>query len=92
MVAPKLEFEQSDLVPTQLKSQFIDAIDKIIHEVSPKLSDSTWKNYDYMGIVIPAIYCGVMKSLWLILMILVWEVQFKIFDVIMAQSKISLYS
>ncbi|SUC38902.1 serine/threonine protein kinase [Proteus mirabilis] len=27
------------------------------------------KNYDYMGIVIPAIYCGVMKSLWLILMI-----------------------
>ena len=24
---------KSDLVPTQLKSQFIDAIDKIIHEV-----------------------------------------------------------
>ncbi|HEK1816944.1 serine/threonine protein kinase [Proteus mirabilis] len=49
LVAPKLEFEQSDLVPTQLKSQFIDAIDKIIHEVSPKLSDSTWKKLRLHG-------------------------------------------
>lgn len=43
LIAPKLEFENSTLIPNNLKPQFIEVIDKLIHDVSPKIEDSTWQ-------------------------------------------------
>ncbi|OAT30918.1 serine/threonine protein kinase [Proteus myxofaciens] len=42
LIAPKLVFEKSPLVPNNLKSSFIEVIDKLIHDVSPLINDSTW--------------------------------------------------
>lgn len=43
LIAPKLEFESSSLIPNNLKPQFIEVIDKLIHDVSPRIEDSTWQ-------------------------------------------------
>lgn len=43
LIAPKLEFESSSLIPNNLKPQFIEVIDKLIHDVRPRIEDSTWQ-------------------------------------------------
>lgn len=43
LMAPKLEFENSALIPNSLRPQFIEVIDKLIHEVSSRIEDSTWQ-------------------------------------------------
>lgn len=43
LIAPKLEFESSSLIPNNLKPQFIEVIDKLIYDVSPRIEDSTWQ-------------------------------------------------
>lgn len=43
LIAPKLEFESSALIPNNLKLQFIEVIDKLIHDVRPRIEDSTWQ-------------------------------------------------
>ncbi|WP_342122351.1 phosphotransferase, partial [Proteus mirabilis] len=48
-LAPQLDCEPSECVPTPCKSQVSDAIENIIHEVSPTLSDSTWKKLRLHG-------------------------------------------
>ena len=43
LIAPKLEFESSALIPNNLKPHFIEAIDKLIHDVRPRIEDSAWQ-------------------------------------------------
>lgn len=43
LIAPKLEFESSALIPNNLKSQFTEVIDKLIYDVRPRIEDSTWQ-------------------------------------------------
>lgn len=43
LIVPKLEFESSVLIPNNLKPQFIEVIDKLIHDVRPKIEDSVWQ-------------------------------------------------